>query len=50
MNVLVDDRLRVPTTIARAGDQLLVVNSQLGMDEPELPFSVTALPFPMLET
>ena len=38
--------LRLPTTLAKYGDRLLVVNSQLDGTPPELPFSVTSLPLP----
>jgi len=35
----------LPTTLAKVNDRLLVVNSQLNGTPPELPFSVTSLPF-----
>lgn len=34
---------RLPTTLAKAGDRLLIVNSQLDGRPPELPFTVTSL-------
>lgn len=36
----------LPTTLAKADDRLLIVNSQLDGTPPELPFSVTSLPLP----
>jgi Cu-Zn family superoxide dismutase len=40
----------VPTTIARAGNRLLVVNSQLNRREtstaPTLPFAISGIPLP----
>lgn len=36
--------LSLPTTLAKVGDRLLIVNSQLDGTPPELPFSVTSLP------
>lgn len=42
-----DDRFDAPTTLARAADgRLLLVNSQLGRDEPILPFHVIAMDMP----
>lgn len=45
-----DPRLAYPTTIARAGERLLVVNSQFnrrGQDvQPVLPFTVASIPLP----
>lgn len=35
--------LKLPTTVAKYGDRLLIVNSQLDRTPPELPFSVTSL-------
>lgn len=43
---LTDPSLRLPTTLAKHGDRLLVVNSQLDGRSPELPFSVSVLPLP----
>ena len=36
--------LDLPTTLAKAGDRLLIVNSQLDGTQPKLPFTVTSLP------
>ena len=48
-----DDAWRAPTTIAAAGDLLLLVNSQLNMagadGRPTLPFTVTAVTTPDLD-
>ncbi|MDQ3942209.1 MAG: superoxide dismutase [Actinomycetota bacterium] len=45
-----DPSFRYPTTIARAGDRLLVVNSQFDRrqsgQEPELPFTVSSIEVP----
>ena len=41
---LTDPSLRLPTTLAKHGNRLLVVNSQLDGRLPELPFSVSNLP------
>ena len=47
---ITDPSFDFPTTIARAGDRLLVVNSQLDMggggQGPDLPFTVSAVPIP----
>ncbi len=36
----------LPTTLAKYGERLLIVNSQLDGTPPELPFSVTSLTLP----
>lgn len=42
-----DDRFDAPTTLARVADgRLLLVNSQLGRDDPVLPFRVIAMDMP----
>jgi len=44
-----DDSLMCPSTIAKAGDRLLVVNAQFDRresGEPELPFNVASVPLP----
>lgn len=46
IHTLTDPSLRLPTTLAKHGNRLLVVNSQLDGRSPELPFSVSVLPLP----
>lgn len=43
---ITDPSLDFPTTLALAGERLLVVNSQLDTSSPELPFTVSSLPIP----
>ena len=43
---ITDPSLKLPTTLAKAGERLLVVNSQLNTNSPELPFTVSSLPLP----
>ena len=40
---ITDPSLDLPTTLAKAGQRLLVVNSQLDTASPELPFTVSSL-------
>ena len=41
-----DPSFRLPTTVAKYEDSLLVVNSQLNTTRPKLPFTVSSVPIP----